>query len=687
MMAQRPSFRVVTYVLATLVVVGLVMSRLEAGSGGDEPNELRSATEPYLRQAADQRVHWHRLSPALFEQARRLDRMVLVVVGNAWSRAGRIADDIVFRDLELRVYLNRNYLCARVDMAEQPEWGAFVYPLSRAEMRFQYDLQMLVFEPDGKLFRTILRKHREEPLEPIHIRGRLQEFRRELERKRRLDPAIVSAHARQQDDLDRLESAVSTTGTIPFFGHTEALVRSANRRFGGFPVRNEPTVIPSFQPLLPAAWRFLLLTGRYDEFRTTLDPALRSHVVDWVDGGFFKQAALLNWVGVELDKPAVENAEMMAMLAQAARVLREPAYDTFAESAWFTLTRRFWTTEDLVPAARVGDEGYRERSRRSSFGPRRLAQTLEPPKERWAVAHLGMVVENNVQMLVRVSDWGMLRASSPEFREVLSQLRAEASKEPETYAGYGYTDVNATVVARMLDTARLWGRPEPMDQACRLYEALRNRLGPDADVPHRFLEPRTPGRLNDHLAWADACLAYYVARGDVAALNAGRRALARAIERFRTRSPFVLGVAVGEASAAIDLNVPEVADAFGESGAAKAIRLAHAYGFLTLGSKGETLAGAALMTWASTSAHHLTSLGVGLAPMTTALFCAALQTEENTYLVWTGPHAVAEAGRLAARSPNRSVFPIVPGVRPDLAAARPGPYVSERNRVLPLESP
>lgn len=687
MMAQRPSFRVVTYVLTTIFVVGLVMSRVVKGAERTEPSELQGATEPYLLQAANQRVHWHRLTPALFEQARRLDRMVLVVAGAAWSRAGRMADELVFDDLELRVYLNRNYLCARVDIGEQPEWGAFVYPLSRAEMRFQYDFQMLVFEPDGKLFRTILRKHREEPLEPIHIRGRLQEFRRELERKRRKDPAVASSLSRQYADLDQLETPEPGAGNIPFFAHTEALVRSASRRFGGFPVRNSPTVMPSFQPLLPASWRFLLQTGRHNEFRTTLDPALRSHVVDWVDGGFYKQAALLNWVGVELDKTAVGNAEMMAMLAQAARVLREPVYDTFAESAWFTLTRRFWTTEALLPAARVGDEAYRERSRRSSFGPGRLARTLTPPQERWAIAKLGLVVGTNVQMLPRLADWKLLRTASPELQEVLSRFRAAAAKEPETYVGYGYTDVNATVAARMLETARYWNKPDSLEQASRLYEALRGRLGPNADVPHRFAEPTSPGRLGDYLAWADACLAYYAARGDAEALYAGLRTLARAIERFRTRSPFVLAVTTGQAGDPISLDVPEVTDAFGESGSAKAIRLAHAYGFLTQGSTEGSLIGSELMRWASSSARHLTMLGVAFAPMTSGLFCASLQTEENTYLVWTGPQAVSEANRLAGRSPNRLVFPIVPGVRPDLAALRPGPYVAERNRLEPLASP
>lgn len=687
MMAQRPSFRVVSYVLTTIFVVGLVMSRVVKGAQPSEPSELRNATEPYLLEAADQRVHWHRLTPSLFEQARRLDRMVLVVAGAAWSRAGRIADELVFGDLELRVYLNRNFLCARVDIGEEPEWGAFVYPLSRAEMRFQYDFQMLVFEPDGRLFRTILRKHREEPLEPIHIRGRLQEFRRELERKRRNDPGVTSSLARQSADLDRLELSGPGAATIPFFAHTEALVRSASRRFGGFPVRNSPTVMPSFQPLLPASWRFLLLTGRHNEFRTTLDPALRSHVVDWVDGGFYKQAALLNWVGVELDKTAVGNAEMMAMLAQAARGLREPVYDTFAESAWFTLTRRFWTTGALVPAARIGDEGYRERSRRSSFGPRRLAQTLTPAQERWAIAKLGLVVGTNVQMLPRVADWKLLTGASPELQEVLSKLRAAAAKEPETYVGYGYTDVNATVAARMLETARLWNRPEALAQAFRLYEALAGRLGTDPEVPHRFDEPTSPGRLGDYLAWADACLAYYAAKGDANALRRGHRTLVRAIERFRTRSPFVLAITPSRATDAIGLEAPEVADAFGESGSAKAIRLAHAYGFLTLGSSGEALAGAELMRWASSSGRHLTALTADLAPMTSGLFCAALQAEENTYLVWTGPQAVAEANRLAGRSPNRLVFPIVPGVRPDLANRRPGPYVAERNHLEPLAVP
>lgn len=47
------------------------------------PNRLAAATSPYLQQHQDNLVDWWEWSPEAFEEARRLDRPVLLSVGYA----------------------------------------------------------------------------------------------------------------------------------------------------------------------------------------------------------------------------------------------------------------------------------------------------------------------------------------------------------------------------------------------------------------------------------------------------------------------------------------------------------------------------------------------------------------------------------------------------------------------------
>ncbi len=670
---QHLRFSVMSTALAFVVATAFIILALKPLIPLPEPNELAQSPSPYLRMASHQRIKWRQLDADLFTEARRLDRPILVVVGAAWSRSARLADQLVFNDLELRVFLNRDFLCARVDIDERPDWANALHPLSRALSRWQWEYHAWVLEPNGTLFASVRRKFPEQPFDPNSVRGYLQAVRREIERKRRGDPNVASELDQTANDIRRL---LQDSGVVPSAADVKEALFKSSGIYGGFPIRLSERLVPAYQPLSVQAWRFLLLTGDEASLRTSLEPALRSPIVDWIDGGFRRQATRNDWKRVELDKLAVVNAEMAALLARTANLLDDPYHRLLAVAACETLFKRFMH-DGLVPSARIGFEGYRGRGPRSSFGPARLNEVLGDLQD-VGLHKLNLDHTLNPQMLPYISEPTVLQ--EPNVQRVLHLLRESAALVAPEYKGDGYLDVNALVAARLMEAGRQLGFAAAIEAGSQILDGLNDRIADEQILPHNVLSRGDQGFLSDYLAYSDACLQRFLAKGDRADLERGHRRLDEAIQRFRGFHPFALAVCTPEMQIGNTVTaVPEVVDNFRESTSAMAIRLTNAYGALTRDqSDFSRLDGDQLTRWASSSVAHFGSTVLVDSPMTMGIHAAAQEVEQNVVVFTVGPNAVAEANKIAPRFPTAMVAP-VSGIRSDLASREPGVYVSVRN--------
>lgn len=672
---QHMRFSVMSTALTFVVACAFIILALKPLIPLPEPNELAQSSSPYLRMASHQRIKWRQLDAELFTEARRLDRPILVVVGAAWSRSARLADEFLFNDLELRVFLNRDYLCARVDIDERPDWANALHPLSRSVSRWQWEYHAWVLEPNGTLFTSVRRKFPEQPFDPNSVRGYLQSVRREIERKRSGDLNVASELEQTTNDARRL---MQDSEVVPSPSEVREALFKAAGAFGGFPIRTADRPVPAFQPLSVQAWRFLLLTGDEEALRASLEPALRSPMVDWIDGGFRRQATRNDWKRVELDKLAVVNAEMGALLARTENLLNDPYHRLLAVAACETLFKRFMH-DGLVPSARIGSEGYRGRGPRSSFGPARLNEVLGNLQD-VGLHKLNLDHTLNPQMLPYVSDPRVL--TEPNVQRVLHLLRESAALIAPEYKGDGYLDVNALVAARLIEAGRQLGFAEAIEAGSQILDTLNERVSDAEVLPHNVLIQRDQGFLSDYLAYSDACLQRFLAKGDLGDLDRGHRRLDEAIQRFRGFHPFALAVCTPEMQIGPTVTaVPEVVDNFRESTSAMAIRLTNAYGALTRDRADfSRLDGDQLTRWAGSSVAHFGSTVLVESPMTMGIHAAAQEVAQNIVVFTVGPNAVAEANRIAPKFPTAMVAP-VSGIRSDLAQREPGVYVSIRNEL------
>src|SRR5512134_369307 len=115
-------------------------------------NRLGGAASAYLRSAAHQPIHWYAWGPDPFAAAAREDRPVLLDVGAVWCHWCHVMDGESYEDPALAEFLNRNFVCIKVDRDERPDVDAR-YQRAVQAMTGQGGWPLTAFLlPDGQVF-------------------------------------------------------------------------------------------------------------------------------------------------------------------------------------------------------------------------------------------------------------------------------------------------------------------------------------------------------------------------------------------------------------------------------------------------------------------------------------------------------------------------------------------------------
>ena len=115
-------------------------------------NTLRSATSPYLRQHADNPVHWQQWSPQALAEAADRDVPVLLSVGYAACHWCHVMAHESFADDEVAAAMNADFVCVKVDREERPDIDA-VYMNATVALTGHGGWPMTCFlTPDGRPF-------------------------------------------------------------------------------------------------------------------------------------------------------------------------------------------------------------------------------------------------------------------------------------------------------------------------------------------------------------------------------------------------------------------------------------------------------------------------------------------------------------------------------------------------------
>ncbi len=115
-------------------------------------NQLALAASPYLRQHADNPVHWQQWSPQALAEAAERDVPILLSVGYAACHWCHVMAHESFEDDEVAAAMNAGFVCVKVDREERPDIDA-VYMNATVALTGQGGWPMTCFlTPDGRPF-------------------------------------------------------------------------------------------------------------------------------------------------------------------------------------------------------------------------------------------------------------------------------------------------------------------------------------------------------------------------------------------------------------------------------------------------------------------------------------------------------------------------------------------------------
>ena len=355
----------------------------------DDPlarNRLADEGSPYLRQHADNPVHWQPWDEAALSAARRTDRPIFLSVGYSACHWCHVMADESFEDDEVASVLNESFVPIKVDREERPDLdrvyqticglvtGGGGWPLSAW------------LTPEGKPFYVGTYFPKTEDPKRGNVPGFL-DICRSFASSWESDREEIENRADQWTDAlrDRLETTPSSgvgAGTGPDASNdgaasdtaagddvgagilgeaATAAIRATDREYGGF---------GSGGPKFPQPWRVdaLLRASARSESDDALSAATASldamaagGVYDQLGGGFHRYATDREWTVPHFEKMLYDNAELLGLYLSGYQRTGRDRYARIARETVDFLQREFRHDEggffSTLDAQSDGEEG------------------------------------------------------------------------------------------------------------------------------------------------------------------------------------------------------------------------------------------------------------------------------------------------------------------------------------------
>lgn len=294
-----------------------------AGSGGPDEvppgaaNALAGEPSAYLRQHADNPVHWRPFGDEAFAFAAQRDVPVFLSIGYAACHWCHVMAHESFEDQETADFLNANFVAIKVDREERPDVDA-VYMAATQAISGEGGWPMSVFlTPDGRAF------HAGTYFPPRPMPGR-PSFRQVLEAVREAWLERREGVEHNAETLARgmaetqLAAAVQLTGSPDpvdaelLSDAVRVLARSEDPHDGGFGTAPKFPPSPVLEFLIRHAAAPSDTAGAArDMAGRTLAAMSRSALFDQLEGGFARYSVTRDWSVPHFEKMLYDNAQLL----------------------------------------------------------------------------------------------------------------------------------------------------------------------------------------------------------------------------------------------------------------------------------------------------------------------------------------------------------------------------------------
>jgi uncharacterized protein YyaL (SSP411 family) len=453
-------------------------------------NRLAGHPSAYLRQHADDPVEWWPWSEEAFVFARAKDRLVLVSIGYSACHWCHVMGEETFRDPEVAEFLNRHFVCIKVDREDHPDVDAF-YMAAILESGKPGGWPLNVFAtPEGAPIYavTYLPPRRRGGLvglievasavaeawrtKAFEIRSGAEGYRQAVEEAMR-GPLTSAREERSLVEavlaraLSEAEAAFDPEfggfGTAPKFPNHWLLVLLGKLSLA--PVAGEPMAASAKQML-----------------RRSLLGMARGGIRDHIGGGFFRYATDQAWRFPHFEKMTYDQAGMVRSYLWGERVLGEALFGQVAKETLTWLLDEMGGPEGAIGSSLDADSPDGE-GVYYLWKPAQLVEVVgrelaERAAAWWGVSGPGPYEGSWLPM--RPPD-GELEEDAALRRAKEALLAARKQRRSPRRDDKVVLEYNAMVAVALADAASLWGDPLAIQRASQLvsflFSALRDSSG------------------------------------------------------------------------------------------------------------------------------------------------------------------------------------------------------------------
>ncbi|MDT5058373.1 MAG: uncharacterized protein QOF66_6739 [Mycobacterium sp.] len=499
-------------------------------------NALSEATSPYLRQHADNPVHWQQWTPAALAEAAARDVPILLSIGYAACHWCHVMAHESFEDDEVAAAMNDGFVNIKVDREERPDLDA-VYMNATVALTGQGGWPMTCFlTPDGRPF--FCGTYYPKP-------NFLQLLAAVTETWRTRRGEVEEASDRIAGELRSLASGSPASGPYPqpavgppvrpaLCDHAVAAVlQDEDTERGGF------GGAPKFPPsaLLEALLRSHERAGDIlplEAAERTCTAMARGGIYDQLAGGFARYSVDASWVVPHFEKMLYDNALLLRAYAHWARRTSNPLARKVADE-----TARFMIDElgaggmftSSLDADADGTEGLTY-----VWTPMQLREVLGDDDGRWAAEHFNVTdrgtFEHGSSVLQLLTD----PDDADRFDRVRTALLAARLTRPQPGRDDKVvTAWNGLAITALAEASVALDRPEFLDAAIQCARSIVDLHVVDGRLRRASLGGRvgdSAAILEDHATLATGLLTLYQLTGDASWLGAATGLLDVALDHF-----------------------------------------------------------------------------------------------------------------------------------------------------------
>jgi uncharacterized protein YyaL (SSP411 family) len=469
-------------------------------------NRLNEETSPYLKQHADNPVHWQPWNDESLAEARETGKPILLSVGYSACHWCHVMAHESFEDQETARLMNDRFINIKVDREERPDIDR-IYQTSHQLMSGHaggWPLTVFLTPDQVPIYTgTYFPKERRYGMPAFHevltavdeyYRGKPEEIR---ERGRRLIDALGSSETSNADEFAKLSRA-------PFETARSRLEQSYDSDHGGFGV-GQKFPHPTTLALLLSQWH-----ARPDGagahtlamVTNSLDCMAERGLYDHLGGGFFRYTVDRSWSIPHFEKMLYDNAQLLTLFSDAFAATGKARYASVASATADWIMRDMQDPRGGYYSTLDADSEHEE-GKFYVWTPTELDTVLDAEESMLAKRVFGLTAAANFEG----KHWHLYLAEAPEAAATAlgldsSQAAAlvEAARrkllsvrEQRVWPGRDeklLVSWNGLMIGGMARAARVLARPELAESATRAVDFIRAELWRDGRLQATYKDGR-----------------------------------------------------------------------------------------------------------------------------------------------------------------------------------------------------